>query len=384
MIREEIHPVSAELLYMARQDNVRVLVVEDSSLVAEMLWNLLDDSGYTVVGTAVNAPQALEMTRTLRPDVVLMDIELPDMDGIEVTRQIFQECPTPVVMVTAHDTPELVRQASQAGAGAYVLKPPTERELDRAITIAMARFDDLMELRRLNRELEARNRDLDAFAHTVAHDLQSPLGLIIGFADLLRQEFSTLSPEEVEQYLNMIVSSGRKLSGMIDALLLLAGVRSADVPRSPLDMEKIVSEALNRLTPLIEEYQPEIILPDRWPSALGYAVWVEEVWVNYISNGIKYGGRPPRLELGANLLSNGMIRFWVRDNGVGIPPDQQGKLFAPFTRLSQVRIKGYGLGLSIVRRIVEKLGGEVGVESDGVTGHGSTFSFTLPAAPAQE
>ncbi len=114
--------------------------------------------------------------------------------------------------------------------------------------------------------------------------------------------------------------------------------------------------------------------------ALGYAPWVEEVWVNYLSNAIKYGGRggePPRMELGAEAQADGMIRFWVHDNGAGITPEDQARLFTPFTRLDQVRAAGHGLGLSIVRRIADKLGGHVSVDSQ--IGEGSTFSFTLAA-----
>ncbi len=109
---------------------------------------------------------------------------------------------------------------------------------------------------------------------------------------------------------------------------------------------------------------------------------MEEVWVNYISNGCKYGGQPPRLELGWDRPEGeSAVRFWVHDNGDGISPDDQPRLFVPFTRLDHVHVKGYGLGLSIVRRIVEKLGGQVGVESEGVPGRGSLFYFTLPAGP---
>ena len=98
---------------------------------------------------------------------------------------------------------------------------------------------------------------------------------------------------------------------------------------------------------------------------------------NYVSNAIQHGGQPPRVQLGADVQTDGMVRFWVRDNGQGIPRQEVGRLFAPFTRLNQVRAKGHGLGLSIVRRIVEKLGGQVGVESE--LGKGSSFFFTLPA-----
>jgi two-component system sensor histidine kinase/response regulator len=112
---------------------------------------------------------------------------------------------------------------------------------------------------------------------------------------------------------------------------------------------------------------------------MGYAPWIEEVWVNYLSNAMKYGGRPPLVELGAMEQPDAMVRFWVRDNGEGLSLDEQSRLFTPYTQLHLVRARGHGLGLSIVLRIVKKLGGEVGVESQ--VGHGSTFAFTLPLAP---
>jgi signal transduction histidine kinase len=143
-------------------------------------------------------------------------------------------------------------------------------------------------------------------------------------------------------------------------------------------MGRIVSEAQQRLTYMIREYEAELILPGRWPEALGYAPWVEQVWANYMSNAIKYGGIPPRLQLGATERSDGAVRFWIRDNGPGLSAEEQAQLFTPFTRLDQARATGHGLGLSIVRRIVTRLGGQVGVESEGVSGQGSTFYFTLP------
>jgi len=124
-----------------------------------------------------------------------------------------------------------------------------------------------------------------------------------------------------------------------------------------------------------------------WPIAAGYAPWIEEVWANYLSNALKYGGDPPLIELGAaveedNVNNNGLplIRFWVQDNGDGLSEAQQERIFTPFERLDQVRAKGHGLGLSIVQRIIEKLGGKAGVESSGEPGQGSTFYFTLDAA----
>jgi signal transduction histidine kinase/CheY-like chemotaxis protein len=245
-----------------------------------------------------------------------------------------------------------------------------------AIAIDNARLVETM--RQQTIELQARNEDLNAFAHTVAHDLKTPLGVIIGYADVLMGDFAELlaGEEEAVYYLQAIAKNGRKMSNIIGELLLLAEIRRTEVQREQIDMAIVVSEALQRLTFLIEETHAEIALPDTWPKAAGYSPWIEEVWVNYLSNGIKYGGQPPRLELGAEAQDGGFVRFWVRDNGPGVSPEDQTRLFTPFTQLEQVRVTGHGLGLSIVRRIVEKLDGVVGVKSE--AGKGSTFSFTLP------
>jgi|GEM_PF-1484492 len=250
-------------------------------------------------------------------------------------------------------------------------------------------------LRQQTAELQLRNEELDAFAHTVAHDLKVPLGPITGYADILIEDDAVFTAKERQKYLQIIARSGRKMNSIIGELLLLASVRKKEVEPTPLNMAGIVAEAQQRLAHLIEEHQAEIILPQVWPVALGYAPWIEEVWANYLSNAIKYGGRPPRLELGATVVGQAaslpdgeaqpdsppMVRFWVHDNGPGLSLAAQQQLFIPFTQLGQVRVEGQGLGLSIVRRIVEKLGGEVGVESEGAPGQGSIFSFTLPQAP---
>jgi signal transduction histidine kinase len=232
-------------------------------------------------------------------------------------------------------------------------------------------------------ELQARNEDLDAFAHTVAHDLKNPLHLATGYADVLAEYYSKMSEDERQQSLNIIVVSGQKMGKIIDALLLLAELHKSEVEARPLDMMSIAAESVDRLTDDIKDIQAEIIWPDasEWPAALGYRPWVEQVWVNYLSNALKYGGTPliaPYIELGAALEPDGRACYWVRDHGPGITPERQSRLFAPFTHLNQVRPSGHGLGLSIVRRIVEKLGGQAGLKSQ--VGEGSMFYFTLPAS----
>jgi signal transduction histidine kinase len=172
------------------------------------------------------------------------------------------------------------------------------------------------------------------------------------------------------------------MNRIVDELLVMASVRQQEIIPEAVDMSEILSEALARISAMVAEYDAKIYMPSQWPKAMGYAPWIEEVWDNYLSNAIKYGGRPPRLELGADRLAGNLICFWVKDNGDGIPLDEQERLFGAFTNVSPVKRLGHGLGLSIVKRIVEKLGGDAWVESSGRPGKGSVFSFSLPAAPA--
>ncbi|MCB0192929.1 MAG: PAS domain S-box protein [Anaerolineae bacterium] len=247
----------------------------------------------------------------------------------------------------------------------------------RGLVLGIAR--DITERKHAEEEQKKLIDDLEAFAYTVAHDLQEPLTPIIGFADAMSHYYTTLSDEEILMYLDAIAKNGQKMSTIINELLLLAGVRQRQVTLSPLDMSKIVAETRQRLDYTIKENRARIILPDMWHSAIGYGPWVEEVWANYISNAIKYGEKPPLVELGSSFLNNGTVKFWVRDNGPGLTAAEQAALFTQFTRLTQHNQHGHGLGLSIVYRIIERLGGQVGIESDG-NGQGSTFSFTLPSA----
>jgi len=220
--------------------------------------------------------------------------------------------------------------------------------------------------------------DLNAFAHTVAHDLKNPLTVIIGFSDLLNNTLSEKLDAEPLSFLKEILQMGYKMQYIIDELLVLASVRQEEIDLQPLNMNNIIDEVEKRLSCMIDKYQVKIIKPTSYPKVLGYASWIEEVWVNYISNAIKYGGTPPNVELGTTSQTDGFIRFWVCDNGDGISSENQIQVFDAFKRMDKSKAKGSGLGLSIVKRIIEKLGGKVSVESEGIKGKGSTFSFTLP------
>jgi len=233
----------------------------------------------------------------------------------------------------------------------------------------------------LQQQVEAREQliaDLEAFSHMVAHDLRNPLASVMMSVGMLNDLKADALGADGREYLRIARNMAERMSVIIRELLVLASVRQKDVTLVVVNMGEITQNALDVLSFQIEQAHAKIIVPTEWPQVFGYPAWIEEIWTNYVSNALKYGGTPPKIELGYTRQERGRVQFWVRDNGDGILPEQQDQLFTNFSRLNRTDNTGYGLGLSIVQRIVAKLDGEVGVESSGKPGEGSTFYFTLP------
>ncbi len=379
--------------HTASQPPEEILIVDDVPENLRLLSQMLTEHGYRVRAVR-NGSHALMAAQAAPPDLILLDIVMPEMDGYEVCRQLKEDERTrdiPVLFISALGDVENKLKAFNSGGVDYVTKPfqvpevlarvrthLTLRRLTRNLQMANA------ELARQAEELSKQNAELDAFAHTVAHDLKGPLAMLFGYATLLTERWGTSPPEDVARCLKFMEAGAKKGCDIVEALLLLASVRKqTHIHTQPLDMAQVIKEAQQRLADIIQGRQAEVLVQEHWPVVAGYAVWVEEVWVNYISNAIKYGGTPPRVEIGATEQSDGYVRFWVRDNGPGIPDEELSHLFVEFGRLGEVRLKeGHGLGLSIVKRILGRLGGQVGVES--TVGEGSTFWFTLPLAEQQD
>jgi two-component system sensor histidine kinase/response regulator len=356
-----------------------ILIVDDNITNLKVAVENLKAHKLDVI-TARSGEAGLERARFARPDLILLDIDLPGIDGFEACRRIKADSATrdiPVIFMTALADVEDKVRGFAAGGVDYITKPIQVEELH-------ARVDTHLTIRRLQQSLEERIKELDAFAHTVAHDLKNPLAAVIGYVQFIESLNMGALPEQARMALAVISQNSYKMSSIIDELLTLASVRNLnDIATGPLMMGRIINDTMTRLSRIVDTSDAKIVLPQRWPVAHGYGPWIEEVWANYISNAIKYGGTPPQIELGADRLAGDdqqpYIRFWIRDNGRGMTAAESGQLFQEFSRLDRHRsLQGHGLGLSIVQRIVQKLGGSVGVES--TLGSGSTFSFTLPAA----
>ena len=360
-----------------------ILVVDDTLPNLRLLTSLLQEQGYSTRGVPTG-DMALTVVQTAPPDLILLDVNMPGLDGYEVCRRLKSDLQTrdiPILFISALDeTADKVRGFA-VGAVDYITKPFQVEEV-------LARVQTHLDLRRLQQITQAQiqalqqsNAELDAFAHTVAHDLKTPLTNVQLYADILRRRLAKHDDPQVQRSLSHLFENTLRMGQIIEALLLLAGVRNQRVNLKPLHMGEIVAQAVWRLQTQARVAEAEIYVSPDWPTAVGYAPWVEEVWYNYLSNGLKYGGRPCRLELGGTLLPDPInnqpqARFWVRDNGPGIASEIENILFEEFTQLTPAQRDGYGLGLSIVRRITHRLGGVVGYET--TLDKGTVFYFTLP------
>lgn len=357
---------------------------------------LLERAGYHVV-EACNGKDALEQVDKQRPSLVVVDVNLPDIDGLEVCRRIRSDdelASIAVLLISASAVPTS-QQASglDSGADAYLVEPVTDEVLLATVrTLLRLRKAELelkrlnVELRRANTELQKANdtlkscsEDVVRFAYLASHDLQEQLRSIRIFASLLDRQYGTLLEGSGKEYLQYIDNAGVRMSSLISDLLVYAqSGEKVSTQNSQVRMDLIVAAARADLDPALEESFVELCIGPM-PVVQGDGISFIRLFQNLISNAIKYRvyGLNPRLEIRAEKHVTNSWIFSVQDNGVGIEQMNLNKIFEPFKRLHGQEIPGNGLGLATCRRIVEGHGGQIWAESDGM-GKGSTFYFILP------
>lgn len=371
------------------KNKISVLIAEDDFLIADEISRIIKKLGYKQLGIAGNGVKALEMAMSLNPDVVIMDIKMPKMTGLEVAKKIVDNgCPSAIIILTAHESHDLVEEASKSGVAAYLTKPPKPEEIERAIYIALARQRDLIKSQQLIKELEERKRELadlnatkDRFFSILAHDMRNPVSALYTFTEYLSDNVKNISEEELHQYLSVIHTTSKGLSELLEELFLWASLRSNRYEFKP---EKIVlNEAVSSVVSLLmaNATQKGIQLESAIDANIAVNAdrnMLHSVLRNLVSNALKFTPQAGKVSVTATVKDNDIL-VCISDTGLGITKKDVAKLFRIDEHYSTLGTKGEtgsGLGLVLCKDQVERNQGKIWVESE--AGKGSNFFFTLP------
>lgn len=252
-----------------------ILIVDDNPTNLSVLFDYLGQANFKVL-VAEDGHTALKRVKYLRPDIILLDVMMPGIDGFETCRRLKNDETNhdiPVIFMTARSETVDKIKGFEVGAVDYITKPIDVAEV-------LARINTHLKIQDLQTRLEEEVAELKAFGHTVSHDLKNPLSSVIMASQILMDEDTEIETEQQQSFIKMIYDSGIQATHIINELMLLTGVREGDAEIEELDMATIVEDVQTHLAQMIEMYQATIIVPDTWLPSQGYAPWVEQVWVN--------------------------------------------------------------------------------------------------------
>jgi signal transduction histidine kinase len=375
---EQVVAYGESIIFMVEGDEVRSVRERGfnkwglTDLVLALKWPVRD------------FPHIQQMWESQEP--MLIDDVATDPDWVEIEELSWQRSAIAVPICKDGQVLGFIGLSS-AEPGFYA-----ERDTERLsafadqVAIALTNAQLYQTIQRQVVELEHRNQELDAFSHMIAHDLRSPLQIVLGYAHLFAVEYADNLSQDVVTGLVEIANYAQKMEEMVNNLLLLARLRHIDdIEVEPVQAGPVAQAAVGRFQERADSRGIAILIANDLPPVMANAIWLEEVFANLVENAVKYIGSQtvnPSISISGSRRAD-MARFEVRDNGIGIASEKQEQLFAMFTRVHESAQEdhagGLGLGLSIVQRIVTRLDGRLGVESE--PGRGSVFWFELPAPP---
>lgn len=377
----------------------RILVVDDDEAVLSSVYDILEED-YEVVAT-VSPYEALELLRASPFEILLADLMMDELPGIDLIRAAQNTRPElQTIVMTGYASKASAIAALKEGVHDFLEKPLSPALVRRTVArvwksmryalenrrLLAALRDQARERQQLIDELEARNAEIERFTYTVSHDLRSPLVTIKGFLGFLQRDALAGDHRRLERDVQRIATAANKMHRLLDEILELSRIGRKDSPRQAVSLGELAHEAADSLAHELEKQGAALHIASDLPVVRGDRKRLLEVFQNLIGNAASFMGdqtsrrievatRPPAQTTSAAAPDE--ITIIVRDNGIGIDKAYHNKVFELFEQLDPETSTGTGVGLTLVKRIVEIHGGRIWVESEGA-GHGTTFCFVLP------
>jgi signal transduction histidine kinase len=368
-----------------------ILIVDDMPANLEVVTGHLEIQGYCAV-VALGGEEGIERAEFVLPDLILLDVMMPGLDGFETCRRLKANPRTreiPVIFMTAlADTGDKLTGFS-VGAVDYVTKPLNGAEvlarIDTHLTLYALRQQLAAQNAQLQAEIAAReeiqaalqrsNTELEQLAYVASHDMQEPLRMVASYLQLVAQRYHGKLDADADEFIGYAVDGAKRMQALINDLLAYSRLGTKARPFGPTDCNEVLATALSHLRVAIAD-SGAAVTHDPLPTVPADPSQLLQLFQNLLANAIKFrGDEPPRVHVSAEPLDAGW-RFAVSDNGIGIAPEYFERIFVLFQRLhGRGSYAGTGIGLAICKKVVERHGGHIELESQ--PGKGSTFRFTL-------
>ncbi|WP_293155165.1 MULTISPECIES: ATP-binding protein [unclassified Microcoleus] len=361
-------------------NNINILIVEDELLIAKNLSQKLEKFGYKIADIVSSGADAIHRAGELKPDLILMDIVIKgEIDGIVTAAIIHQQLDIPIIYTTAYADDETLQRAENTGSYGYLLKPFKEREMHATIKIALSKHQEAVEMQKLMALAAAKSENRTRFVSMAYHDLNTPLTTIQLSAEMLEDSDLKISPGTKNKNVNRIKKAVSNMSELLDDILMLSKAEAGKLSLNlnQLNVTEFCTSIFEELQPIVTDKHLVTFLAQTEPLHANLdAKLLHQLLTNLLSNAIKYSPNGGNISLELS-CENQQIIFCVRDEGIGMTAGYEEKLFQQFERGANVgKIKGSGLGLCIVKHIVDLHGGTISVES--AIGKGTTFIVALP------
>ncbi len=374
-------------------DPIKILIVDDEPRNLTVLETILDDPSYRLF-RANSGDEALLALVAHQFALLILDIRMPGMTGLELAKLIKDRKKTsqvPIIFLTAYYSEDQhVIDGYGSGAVDYLHKPVNATVLRSKVAVFAELHRKTREVERMNgalltevterrsaqAQLQQTVEELEVFSYSLAHDLRTPMRALRGFSDILMEEhISQLDPSAVN-YLRRIGSAAQRMDALVRDILSYSRVAAGDLPLRSIDVEKLIQE-ITAIYPTLQSDKADIVIESPLLPVFANEAALTQIIANLLGNAVKFvaPGVRPCVSIRSE-DTNGFVRLWFQDNGIGIPPEAHTQLFNLFTRLQPTEdYEGTGIGLAIVRKAAGRMGGNVGVES--AEGEGSRFWVDL-------